>query len=64
VVKGRERGGRSQSEGVESRPGYDVTNFLCTSLEGGGRGLISWLRPGGGENACIYAMAAKRPYAI
>jgi hypothetical protein len=27
--------GRSQSEGAESRPGYDVTNFLCTSLEGG-----------------------------
>jgi hypothetical protein len=25
--------GRSQSEGVESRPGYDVTNFLCI-LEG------------------------------
>jgi hypothetical protein len=27
-------GGRSHSEGAESRPGYDVTNFLRTSLEG------------------------------
>jgi hypothetical protein len=28
--------GRSQSEGVESKPGFDddVTNFLCISLEG------------------------------
>jgi hypothetical protein len=53
-------------KGAESRPGYDVTNFLCTSLE---RGAGEASSAGYGREAvkmpvCTYAMAAKRPYAI
>jgi hypothetical protein len=65
--------GWSQDEGAESRTGFGPIGFVfvfCFRHIRGrmGRGwgsLISWSRPGGGEiGLCIYAMAAKRPYAI
>jgi hypothetical protein len=62
--------GWSQDEGAESRPGFIIVFVFAFVFSRGRMGsgwgsLISWSRPGGGETgSCIYAMAAKRPYAI
>jgi hypothetical protein len=40
-----------------------VCAFLLVLVLGRWGSLISWPRPGG-EDLCIYAMVAKRPYAI
>jgi hypothetical protein len=65
---GRERGrkgGRSKSRARSRSPGYDGTNFFCTLfMEVCGQWARRPHQLVGGEELCIYAMAAMRPYAI